>query len=42
VAAVLDLPDTPGARLISNIVDVDPNTVAIGDSFEVFFSPIAD
>jgi hypothetical protein len=42
VAAVLDLPDAPGARLISNIVDVDPSTVAIGDRVEVFFSPIAD
>ncbi|WP_181784229.1 Zn-ribbon domain-containing OB-fold protein [Pseudonocardia pini] len=42
VAAVLDLPDAPGARLIGNIVDVDPATVAIGDRVQVFFSPIAD
>lgn len=42
VAAVLDLPDAPGARLVSNIVDVDPNEVEIGMEVEVFFSPIAD
>jgi uncharacterized OB-fold protein len=42
VAAVLDLPDAPGARLVSDIVGVDPATVAIGDRVEVFFSPIAD
>lgn len=42
VAAVLDLPDAPGARLISNIVGVDPAGVAIGDEVEVYFSPIAD
>jgi uncharacterized OB-fold protein len=42
VAAVLDLPDAPGARLVSNIVDVDPAGVSIGDQVEVFFSPIAD
>ena len=42
VAAVLDLPDAPGARLVSNIVGVDPSSVAIGDRVEVFFSPIAD
>jgi len=42
VAAVLDLPDAPGARLVSNVVDCDPDTVAIGDRVQVFFSPIAD
>jgi uncharacterized OB-fold protein len=42
VAAVLDLPDAPGARLVSNIVDVDPAGISIGDQVEVFFSPIAD
>lgn len=42
VAAVLDLPDAPGARLVSNIIDVDPAEVAIGDEVEVVFSPIAD
>ncbi|HVV12692.1 Zn-ribbon domain-containing OB-fold protein [Amycolatopsis sp.] len=42
VAAVLDLPDAPGARLVSNVVDVDPAKVEIGDEVEVVFSPIAD
>jgi uncharacterized OB-fold protein len=42
VPAVLDLPDAPGARLVSNIVDVDPADVAIGMSLTVDFSPIAD
>jgi uncharacterized OB-fold protein len=42
VAAVLDLPDAPGARLVTNIVDADPAAVAIGDRVEVFFSPISD
>jgi uncharacterized OB-fold protein len=42
VAAVLDLPDAPGARLVSNVVGVDPSKVSIGDQVEVFFSPIAD
>jgi uncharacterized OB-fold protein len=42
VPAVLDLPDAPGARLVSNIVDVVPADVAIGMSVRVDFSPITD
>ena len=42
VGAVLDLPDAPGARLVSNIVDVAPDDVRIGMSVSVDFSPIAD
>jgi len=42
VAAVLDLPDAPGARLVSNVVEVDPADVEIGTEVEVLFSPIAD
>ncbi|HVW43560.1 MAG TPA: Zn-ribbon domain-containing OB-fold protein [Amycolatopsis sp.] len=42
IAAVLDLPDAPGARLVTNIVGADPDKVAIGDKVEVVFSPIAD
>jgi uncharacterized OB-fold protein len=42
VPAVLDLPDAPGARLVSNIVDVAPADVVIGMSVRVDFSPIAD
>ncbi|MDT5178079.1 MAG: uncharacterized protein QOJ95_2277 [Mycobacterium sp.] len=40
--AILDLPDAPGARLVSNVVDVAPADVAIGMSVQVDFSPIAD
>jgi uncharacterized OB-fold protein len=40
--AVLDLPDAPGARLVSNIVDVAPADVAIGMRVRVDFSPITD
>jgi uncharacterized OB-fold protein len=42
VPAVLDLPDAPGARLISNIVDVAPADVTIGMRVHVDFTPIAD
>lgn len=42
VPAVVDLPDAPGARLVSNIVDVDPADVHIGMRLQVDFSPIAD
>ncbi len=42
VSAVLELPDAPGARLVSNIVGVAPADVAIGMSVRVDFSPIAD
>ena len=42
VPAVLDLPDAPGARLVSNIVDVTPTNVSIGMPVRVDFSPISD
>ncbi|WP_166903568.1 Zn-ribbon domain-containing OB-fold protein [Mycobacterium sp. DL440] len=42
VPAVLDLPDAPGARLVSNIVDVAPAEVSIGMRLRVDFTPIAD
>jgi hypothetical protein len=42
VPAVLDLPDAPGARLVSNVVDIAPADVSIGMSLRVDFSPIAD
>jgi uncharacterized OB-fold protein len=42
VAAVVDLPDAPGARLVSNIIDVDPADVHIDMALQVAFSPIAD
>jgi hypothetical protein len=42
VPAVLDLPDAPGARLVSNIVDVAPADVTIGMPVRVDFLPISD
>jgi uncharacterized OB-fold protein len=42
VAAVVDLPDAPGARLVSNIIDIAPADVSIGMPLRVGFSPIAD
>jgi uncharacterized OB-fold protein len=42
VPAVVDLPDAPGARLVSNVIDVAPNDVTIGMALRVDFSPIAD
>jgi uncharacterized protein len=42
VAAVLDLDGAPGARLVSDIVEVDPDEVEIGMEVEAFFSPITD
>jgi uncharacterized protein len=42
VPAVLDLPDAPGARLVSNIVAVAPADVTIGMPVHVDFSPISD
>ena len=42
VPVVVDLPDAPGARLVSNVIGVDPAQVHIGMPLEVDFSPIAD
>jgi uncharacterized OB-fold protein len=42
VPAVLDLPDAPGARLVSNVVDVAPDEVKIGTRLQVDFTPITD
>ncbi|AZG45495.1 MULTISPECIES: Zn-ribbon domain-containing OB-fold protein [Gordonia] len=42
VPVVVDLPDAPGARLVSNIVDVDPEDVEIGQALTVDFHPITD
>jgi uncharacterized OB-fold protein len=42
VAAVVDLPDAPGARLVTNVVGADPATVSIGQQLIVDFSPISD
>lgn len=42
VAAVVDLPDAPGARLVSNIIDIAAADVEIGMPLRVDFSPITD
>jgi uncharacterized protein len=42
VPAVVDLPDAPGARLVSNVIGVSPSEVTIGMKLRVDFSPITD
>jgi len=42
VPVVLDLPDAPGARLVSNVIDIDPAEVEIGMQLTVDFHPISD
>ncbi|MFC8436102.1 Zn-ribbon domain-containing OB-fold protein [Streptomyces sp. NPDC057253] len=42
VAAVVDLPDAPGARLVSNVIDADPDEVRIGMELTVDFTPVSD
>jgi uncharacterized OB-fold protein len=42
VAAILDLPDAPVARIVSNVVDIVPEEVSIGMRVEVDFLPITD
>ena len=39
---VVDLPDAPGARLVTNVVGVDPADVSIGTELTVDFHPISD
>lgn len=42
VPVVVDLPDAPGARLVSNIVGTEPDQVRIGMRLVVDFHPISD
>lgn len=42
VPAVLELPDAPGARLVSNIIGVTPAQVSIGMAVRVDFCPAND
>ncbi len=42
VPAVVELPDAPGARLVTNVIDIDPADVHIGQALTVDFHPIAD
>lgn len=42
VPVVVDLDGAPGARLVSNLADVDPEAVKIGMKVKVDFNPIND
>jgi uncharacterized OB-fold protein len=42
VPVVVDLDGAPGARLVSNLADVDPEAVKIGMEVKVDFNPIND
>src|SRR3974377_2163327 len=42
VPVVVDLPDAPGARLVSNVIGVDPAEVCIATELTVDFPPISD
>jgi uncharacterized OB-fold protein len=42
VPVVVDLPDAPGARLVSNVVGADPAAVSIGAGLTVDFHPVSD
>jgi uncharacterized OB-fold protein len=40
VVAVVDLDEAPGARLVSTVVDVDPDSVRIGDAVQVHWDDV--
>ncbi len=42
VIAVVELDEQPGLKMITNIVDVDPESVRVGDRVEVTFTPLAE
>lgn len=42
VPVVVDLDGAPGARLVSNLADIDPAKVTIGMKVKVDFNPIQD
>jgi hypothetical protein len=44
VSAVVELDETQGAgaRMVVNLIDCDPNTVAIGDRVRVVFEKVSD
>lgn len=42
IPAVVELPDAPGARLVTNVIDVDPDRVSIGARLKVAFVPASD
>lgn len=42
VTAVVDLPDAPGARLVTNVVGVDVETLQVGMKLKVYFEDRKD
>ncbi|MFA7323187.1 MAG: Zn-ribbon domain-containing OB-fold protein [Candidatus Nanopelagicales bacterium] len=42
VLAVVELDDQPGLKMITNIVDIEPDAVSVGDRVEVTFKPFAE
>ena len=42
VIAVVELDEQPGLKMITNIVDTDPDSVRVGDRVEVAFRPLAE
>ena len=42
VPVVVDLDGAPGARLVTNLIDVDPDQVRVGMKVQVLFSDIRD
>ncbi len=42
VSAVIDLDGTQGAGMLANVVDCDPERVAVGDKVRVRFDPLSD
>jgi uncharacterized OB-fold protein len=41
IVAVVDLDGAPGARLVANLLDVEPEAVAVGDRVEVVWDDCA-
>jgi uncharacterized OB-fold protein len=39
IVGLVDLPEQPGLRMLTNIVDADPGTLRIGMALEVVFEP---
>ena len=42
VIAVVELDEQPNLKMITNVVDVDPDAVRVGDRVEVTFSPLGE
>jgi uncharacterized OB-fold protein len=42
VLAVVELDEQPGLKMITNIVDIDPDAVKVGDRVEVTFAPFSE